>query len=275
MAKGPSGIHIGTNTKTEKQWLKEGRLLKSGAEGELFWTNGYRTISARYYSVDETVIATSSELKAAREPYLAAKREATRARRAYARAIKLRDNSIKDALLAPAIPCDNATKTVVFDVETTGLDFFQDEILQLYACDGDGNTLIHTYLHPYLKTEWSAAEKLHGISPAMVEDAPYPHEVIPVLKGIFDSAELLVTYNGEFDGRFLYNLGINLHAVPEFDVMLEFAPIYGEWNEHHRSYTWQSLSVCAAYYGYEFRAHDAKEDVLATLYCYKKMIHES
>ena len=52
--------------------------------------------------------------------------------------------------------------------------------------------------------------------------------------------------------------------------MIMFAEIYGEWNERRGSYKWQSLTKCATYYGYEFKAHDSLEDVKATLYCYKK-----
>lgn len=55
------------------------------------------------------------------------------------------------------------------------------------------------------------------------------------------------------------------------DPMIMFAEIYGEWNERRGSYKWQSLTKCATYYGYEFKAHDSLEDVKATLYCYKKM----
>lgn len=70
-----------------------------------------------------------------------------------------------------------------------------------------------------------------------------------------------------------YN-GIKLPDCVYFDVMKEFAPIYGEWSEYHGDYKYKSLSVCAGYYGYEWegKAHDSLEDCKATLYCYKKMI---
>lgn len=57
--------------------------------------------------------------------------------------------------------------------------------------------------------------------------------------------------------------------------MLAFAEIYGEWNEYYGNYKWQSLSKCAEYYGYTFKAHDSLEDVKATLYCYKKMAEDA
>ena len=65
--------------------------------------------------------------------------------------------------------------------------------------------------------------------------------------------------------------GIEVDPEKWIDPMIMFAEIYGEWNERRGSYKWQSLTKCATYYGYEFKAHDSLEDVKATLYCYKKM----
>ena len=56
--------------------------------------------------------------------------------------------------------------------------------------------------------------------------------------------------------------------------MMDFAPIYGEWSEYHGDYKWQSLSTCAAYYGYDWgedKAHDSLADCKATLFCYNRI----
>lgn len=53
--------------------------------------------------------------------------------------------------------------------------------------------------------------------------------------------------------------------------MREFAPIYGEYNSYYGDYKWQKLGTAAAYYGYEFKAHDSLEDVRATLFVYQQM----
>lgn len=267
-------VHSGTDTKTEKQWLKEGRLLKTDAVGEHLWTNRYCQISAVYYSVEETYQGTVEEIRTVRESELAKKREYAKKKRELLKARKFRETELSKAHEMQSIPCDNPSKVVVFDTETTGLNPFEEEILQLAIMDGDGNILLNTYIKPYLKKSWHNAEQIHGISPNMVADAPYMHELIPQIKGIFESAELLVTYNGEFDERFLDEYGIKLSKVPEFDVMLEFAPIYGKWNGYYDYYEWQELSICASYYGYEFKAHDALEDVKATLHCYKCMVNK-
>ena len=61
-----------------------------------------------------------------------------------------------------------------------------------------------------------------------------------------------------------------------YDVMLKFAPIYGEWNEMRQDYKWQKLAKCAEYYGFhgDGQFHDSLEDVRATLHCFNSMISE-
>ena len=94
-------------------------------------------------------------------------------------------------------------KIVVFDIETTGIDEHRDEILQVSMIDGDGNVLFNSYVKPYFHTSWDAAEGVHGISPADVANAPYAHEIADQVRSIFDSADMLIAYNGRFDMIFL------------------------------------------------------------------------
>ena len=91
------------------------------------------------------------------------------------------------------------------------------------------------------------------------------------IKGIFEAADLLIAYNNQFDLSFLRRWGISDSGKEQYDVMLEFAQEYGEWNEYFGDYKWQKLSTAASYYGYKFKAHDSLEDVRATLYVYKKL----
>lgn len=264
-------IHKGSDTKTAKQWMKEGRLIKEGASGERLWTNGHCQISAVYYNIEDTYEATAEKLKAAREPELAKRREYSKLKREHDKAVRFRNSTIKKSQKIPIIPCDNESKIVVFDVETTGLLPYEDEILQFSACDGFGNTLLNTYIKPYIAKEWSKAECIHGISSEKVADAPYFHELIPTIKGIFESAEILIAYNGDLDMRFLEAAGVDINIKDKeyYDVMEDFAPIFGEWDDYHGNYRWQKLGTCSSYYGYEFTAHDSMEDVKATLHCWK------
>lgn len=163
---------------------------------------------------------------------------------------------------------------IIFDVETTGLDPYSDEILQLSAIDEHGTVLINTYVKPSRKRKWPEAQHVNGISPDKVKDAPHFKAIKKSVQAIFDMADLLIAYNAEFDMSFLMVAGIEFNHVPVFDVMLKFAPIYGEWNDYYGDYKWQKLTTCARYYQYYFRAHDSLEDVKATLHCYNKMTEQ-
>ena len=172
------------------------------------------------------------------------------------------------------VTCYNPSKMIVFDVETTGLDAEKDDVLQISIIDGNGKILINEYVHPLKKESWIEAQRINGISPEMVKNAPYPHELISKVKGIFQSADLLVSYNGVFDLGFLSHWGIHTEGKKHYDVMREFAPVYGEADLKRGGYKWKKLTVCAEYYGYEFKAHDSLEDVKATLHCYRKLTEQ-
>lgn len=174
-----------------------------------------------------------------------------------------------------AVPKD---KILCFDVETTGLSREEDEILQLSIVDGTGKTVFNEYIKPTRHESWDGAEAIHGISPSDVADKPIIEEYRDTLNDIFKDVQLLVGYNNiYFDNAFLKEAGIHLpEDAKMYDVMLKFAPIYGEWNEMRQDYKWQKLAKCAEYYGFhgDGQFHDSLEDVRATLYCFNSMISE-
>lgn len=170
----------------------------------------------------------------------------------------------------PAVECKLPHKTIVLDLETTGLSSAFDEVLQVSIINEEGTVLLNSYVKPYYTEVWPDAERVNNISPEMVADAPYPHEILPIIKGIIEDTETIITYNGEFDMGFLRKWGITSHAMM-VDVMEAFAPYYGEWSSRYQGFKWQSLSFCSTFFGYEFSAHDSLEDVKATLFCYNKL----
>lgn len=267
-------INNDSNKKTLKQWIALGRIPNENACGETMWTNGYRQFTAVYYDVSETHDASMDEIKKAKEPFLAAKREKERLRKRISRAKQRKEILLEKAKDAPLCPCINPSGIVIYDLETTGVDPKEDEILQFYACDGAGNTLLETYVKPYVKESWPGAMENNKITPRTVQNAPYLHEVYPTIKSIVLSAKKLVTYNGYFNALFLQEIGIDTLLIPECDVMFEFAAIYNEWDYLRNTYSWKPLNTCATYYNYELKNQNIKEKALATLYCYNK-IHET
>ena len=160
---------------------------------------------------------------------------------------------------------------IVFDIETTGLNEWLDEILQISIMNDKGEILMNEYVKPFELKEWPEAERIHGITPEMVKNCHTLDHYITDIQKIMWKATGYITYNGGFDMGFLESAGIEFRSVPHYDVMLKFAPIYGEYNSYYGEYKWQKLTTCADYYGYKFAAHDSLEDCRATLYCYQQM----
>ena len=170
------------------------------------------------------------------------------------------------------------SKIVVFDIETTGLSFENDEIIQLSIIDGNSNVLFNEYIKPTHVTEWDEAAAINGITPELVADKPTLEAYIPRLNEIMGNAELIVGYNSDhFDMTFLRNAGIVIpEETPTYDVMNEFSSVFGEWNDYRNDFRWQRLANCAEYYGYQGDGnfHDSLEDVRATLHCFNAMTEQ-
>lgn len=164
---------------------------------------------------------------------------------------------------------------ICFDTETTGLNARgHDEILQLSVVDGTGGVLFSDYVRPEHRQRWPKAQEVNGITPAMVKNKHTMSELLPKLNEIFSRAQVLVAYNLEFDLKFLEAAGVQIPICPHFDVMKEFAPVAGKWDEHHEDWRWVKLEQCARHYGYRFDAHDALEDTRATLHCFNAMLSD-
>lgn len=166
------------------------------------------------------------------------------------------------------------SKIIAIDIETTGLEPGEDEILQVGIIDGYGKVLFSSFVCPEHTLEWEEAAKVNKIGAEKLYDAPVFDEVRGEIEGIIRRAELIVGYNHtSFDIPFLVKGGVNLigHKAKHYDVMREYAYYAGDWNAKKHYYRWKRLTECAAHYGYFYPAHDAVEDAKATLHCYYAM----
>ncbi len=165
-------------------------------------------------------------------------------------------------------------KIVVVDTETTGLKRGYDEIVSVAITDGNGNELFYSLVKPERRRSWKAASEINNIWPADVKGKPHLKDLKETIEPLFENAHLLVGYNLSFDLPFLKDAGIKVYDSNTFDVMKEFAPVNGEWNEYFKDYKWAKLSECASRYKYKFHAHDALEDAKATAYCFQSLIRD-
>ena len=166
-------------------------------------------------------------------------------------------------------------KIICFDLETTGLNKYNDEILQLSIIDGTGKVLFDHYIKPEHIAEWPEAEEVNGITPEMVQNEQPLNFYKEEIEKIFNESELIVGYNHDsFDIPFLKNNNIEIGEKETFDVMVVFAKIFGEWDYRKRRYRYKKLSECAGYYGYESSGvyHNSLEDIRATLFCFYGII---
>lgn len=166
-------------------------------------------------------------------------------------------------------------KTIFLDTETTGLNQYLDEVLEISIIDDAGAILLDTLVQPINKTKWPDAQRIHGISPEMIQKANAP--TLVSLAGqileIFNDADILVVYNLNYDKPFVWKAlreAQVLHGLKE-DLMLQcamvaFAEKNGEWDHFHGQYKWKNLkfaSQCAGHV-WEGKAHRALADCQAT-----------
>lgn len=143
----------------------------------------------------------------------------------------------------------NADKFLVLDTETTGLN--DGEICQIAVIRSDGIVVYDTFVrtHDPIPAEATA---IHKITDELVLEAPTFPVVAEVLKTLL-FGQVVVTYNAVYDRKMLHQ-SAEIWDMPKIDwkslatfhcAMEAYAEYYGQWNNYHKSYTWQKLSVAA------------------------------
>jgi len=162
----------------------------------------------------------------------------------------------------------NINNYVVFDTETTGLSNF-DEILQFSAVTSSGETF-NTYIKPKKRKTWIEAEKINGISPKMVENAPTIDEVAPKIKELFDQADVIIGHNAPFDIRMTtQNMGYDFTDKKIFDTCAYHRKNFNTKKHNLLTCVQDLLPELAE--DFEKKTHDSSEDTYITMLLFKKM----
>lgn len=282
------------NYKTERQWAHEGFIVVENAEGIELLPSKQSKQPCKYYKPDEVRKATKEQLntffkpdrekaKAYRERKKAEKEQERQEKEQERQVIEEKLNYYQELverltkLTKELYPKKEYPKEIVIDTETTGLDTFEDELLQVSIIDTDGNVVFDSYFKPIRHNEWYEAQNVNHISPEMVADAPTIYEKAAEINAIISQADLVIGYNVGFDLMMLANNGvISIKDIKSYDVMERFAKIYGEWSEWYQNYKWQSLARAAEYCGYDWSRQNGKEhnslaDCFATLFVKQNM----
>jgi DNA polymerase-3 subunit epsilon len=157
----------------------------------------------------------------------------------------------------------------ILDTETTGLDS-QAEAIQVAIVGPDGSTLLDTLVRPLRRIPYDAMA-IHGITDAMVADAPAFGDVYPRLAELL-TGKLVIAYNAAFDRRIIRQTAL-LNRLPDIPVrwecaMEQYSRYVGQWSGRRGGYTWVSLPRPDALRG---RKHQAIDDCLATLQVIRRM----
>lgn len=169
---------------------------------------------------------------------------------------------------------------VVLDTETTGLH--DGEICQIAIVNSDGTVLLDTLVKTTQPIP-ADATRIHGITDAMVADAPSWEEVQPQVRDILRGREVII-YNAVYDRKMMHRSDerSNIARVDYKDeahywcAMEMYAEHIGNWSEWHQSYTWVKLSNAALNEGVEIdRAHTALGDCMMTLAVVRAMAKDS
>ncbi len=89
-------------------------------------------------------------------------------------------------------------RVLFFDLELTGV-YDHDEIISISIVNGYGKVVMNTYVKPAHKKKWKNTEKIHGITPEMVSDAPMLDMLVDDIKEIFANADNIIAYGVSTD----------------------------------------------------------------------------
>lgn len=171
-----------------------------------------------------------------------------------------------------ATPVDELGFTVV-DVETTGLHAATGdrvcEIALLRTHAGQEVARFETLVHPQQPMP-PGAMAVHGISDAMLTDAPPFATILPTVQEFLQDT-IVVAHNARFDIGFLQRewalAGHTLPALVAVDTLLQAQARY--------DFTHNSLSAISATLGLAmFAAHRAMADVVATWQVFQRFIDD-
>ena len=89
-------------------------------------------------------------------------------------------------------------RVLFFDLELTGV-YEHDEIISVSIVNGREELMMDTLVRPEHTKRWKRTEKIHGITPAMVQDAPTLRELTPRIKELFAQADNLIAFGVSTD----------------------------------------------------------------------------
>lgn len=162
-----------------------------------------------------------------------------------------------------------ARDIVVFDTETTGLGM-RDEIIEISCVSGRGEVLLDSFVEPRIPVPGEATA-INGIRGEDLADAPTMAVLMDRLEPILSGAEVIASYNLDFDGRLLVQSARKGYRLPRsagfLCIMRAYAAWRGEWNDDFDDFRWHRLADAMAESGGRDRGtpHGSLQNALGAL----------
>ncbi len=154
---------------------------------------------------------------------------------------------------------------LILDTETTGIGR-DARIVQIAVVDASGQAAVDTLINPGMRIPPDAT-RIHGITDAMVKDAPSMADLLPSLESLWSTRPTYI-YNAEFDVRMLLqHIGRRPGMMRTTCVMKLYARFVGQVGSYG-DYKWHKLTDACAQLSIpkiDAPAHSALGDCLRTL----------
>ncbi len=159
---------------------------------------------------------------------------------------------------------------IVVDVETTGLDYTKEKIIEFAAvklADGKITDTFETLINAKQHIR-KASQAIHGISEEDLKDAPSEEEIYPkIFEFIGDNA--IVAHNAIFDFSFLNNTSKRLYKKEltnnYIDTQMMFKEVYPQFESCGLD------CLVNVFQGTNEKRHRAMGDAMALAECYPKL----
>ena len=96
-------------------------------------------------------------------------------------------------------------RKLILDTETTGLNFYDDRIIEIGIVELIDNVLTQNYFHEYINPEMNislSAQKVHGISNEFLIEKPTFNKIVKKFLD-FIKDDTIIIHNAEFDTNFI------------------------------------------------------------------------
>ena len=205
----PENWYAASGVKPEKYVLESGtaipRMNARRAAGQGFYTKerlgqmNYETVEepVAYSRRGDEIVFFYDKRTASRLPLMCTKcGKAVRYKRKLCEACYGEDLIVRRALgdeHRNAFYHKKREHVLFFDLELTGF-YDRDEIISISVVNGEGEVVMDTLVKPVHTKKWKKTEKIHGITPEMVQDSPTLAELEPKIKQMFAESESIIAY---------------------------------------------------------------------------------